>query len=90
MCRDTPEQGPTTGAFNLVGADGGWIFNEGPPSDIQVVDGVRPLVLDPPPYRRGWPAGCFFPGMHGDLVLERVPYARESAGWLTTVAPAKS
>ncbi|MCJ1677202.1 hypothetical protein MTF65_07590 [Streptomyces sp. APSN-46.1] len=89
VCRDAEGQVPTTGAFNLVGADGCWIFNEGNPTDIGVVDGVRLLVLDPPPYRRGWPAGRFFPGMHGDLVLERVLGAEEAAGWFGKVAPAK-
>ncbi|MGW1884257.1 hypothetical protein [Streptomyces sp. NPDC001970] len=89
VCRDAEGQVPTTGAFNLVGADGGWIWNEGTPSDIAVVDGVRLLVLDPPPYQRGWPAGRFFPGMHGDLVLERVLGAEEAADWFAKVAPAK-
>lgn len=89
VCRDAAGQVPTTGAFNLVGADGGWIFNEGTPADIAVVDGVRLLVLDPPPYRRSWPAGRFFPGMHGDLVLERVLSAQEAADWFAKLAPAK-
>ncbi|GLX38256.1 hypothetical protein Sros01_43290 [Streptomyces roseochromogenus] len=89
VCRDTAGQVPTTGAFNLVGADGGWIFNEGNPSDIGVVDGIRLIVLDPPPYRRGWPAGRFFPGMRGDLVLERVLGAEETAGWFDKTALAK-
>lgn len=88
VCRDAPGQVPTTGAFNLVGADGGWIWNEGTPSDIPVVDGVRLLVLDPPPYQRSWPAGRFFPGMHGNLVLERVLGVGESAAWFAKVAPA--
>lgn len=43
----------------------------------------------PPPYRRGWPAGRFFPGLHGDLVLERVLGAEETAGWFNKVAPTK-
>ncbi|MFE7772504.1 hypothetical protein ACFU5O_01090 [Streptomyces sp. NPDC057445] len=89
VCRDTEGQVPTTGAFNLVGADGEWIWNEGTPADVAVVDGVRLLVLDPPPYRRGWPAGRFFPGMYGDLVLERVLGEEETAAWFAKVAPAK-
>ncbi len=87
VSRDAPGQVPTTGAFNLVGADGSWIFNESSPCDIDVVDGVRLLVLDPPPYRRSWPAGRFFPGMHGDLVLERVLGTEEAAGWFRKLAP---
>ncbi|GGR41701.1 hypothetical protein GCM10010497_51260 [Streptomyces cinereoruber] len=86
MCRDLPGQTPTTGSFNLVGADGEWIWNEGNPADVPVVDGVRLLVLDPPPYERGWAAGRFFPGMTGDLVLERVLSAEESRALLAQVA----
>ncbi|MFD6969218.1 hypothetical protein [Streptomyces sp. NPDC059949] len=89
VSRNAAGQVPSNGAFNLVGADGEWIFNEGSPSDIHVVDGVRLLVLDPPPYRRAWTAGRFFPGMHGDLVLERVLDGEEAAGWFDKVAPAK-
>jgi arginine/lysine/ornithine decarboxylase len=89
VCRDAPGQVPTTGSFNLVTPGGEWVWNEGTPADIPVVDGVRLLVLDPPPYERGWPAGRFFPGMTGALVLERVLDARETRGWLEHCAPAK-
>lgn len=89
VCRGAEGQAPTTGSFNLVAPDGGWVWNEGTPSDIPLVDGVRLLVLDPPPYERGWPAGRYFPNMPGDLVLERVLGAQESAGWFARVADAK-
>ncbi|MFE0516820.1 hypothetical protein, partial [Streptomyces sp. NPDC058964] len=72
VCRDQPGQVHTTGSFNLVTPTGEWVWNEGTPTDIPVVDGVRLLVLDPPPYERSWPAGRFFPNITGDLVLERV------------------
>ncbi|MFI8822819.1 hypothetical protein [Streptomyces sp. NPDC053431] len=85
-CRDRAGMVPTTGSFNLVGADGEWIWNEGNPSDIPVVDGVRLVVLDPPPYTRSWDAGRFFPGMTGDLVLVRVLAPEESAALLARVA----
>lgn len=85
-CRDQPGSAPTTGSFNLVGADGAWIWNEGNPSDIPVVDGVRLVVLDPPPYRRHWDAGRFFPGMTGALVWERALTPAESAAFLAKVA----
>ncbi|WP_381558375.1 hypothetical protein [Streptomyces eurythermus] len=81
VCRDRPGQVDTTGSFNLVTPSGDWVWNEGTPSDIPVVDGVRLLVLDPPPYERSWPAGRFFPHMKGDLVLERV-LERDEAGRL--------
>jgi hypothetical protein len=85
-CRDQAGMVHTTGSFNLVGADGEWIWNEGTPSDIPVVDGVRVVVLDPPPYQRSWPAGRFFPGMTGELVYERALAPQESAALLARVA----
>ncbi|MFD9611939.1 hypothetical protein ACFWWS_21500 [Streptomyces sp. NPDC059083] len=86
MCRNMPGQTSTTGSFDLVGADGEWIWNEGCPADVPVVDGVRLVVLDPPSYRRNWPAGRFFPGMTADLVLERALPAEETAALLAQVA----
>ncbi|MDX2679350.1 hypothetical protein [Streptomyces soliscabiei] len=85
-CRDQAGMVPTTGAFNLVGADGEWIWNEGKPADIPVVDGVRLVILDPPPYRRSWDAGRFFPGMTGELVFDHALAPEESAALLARVA----
>ncbi|MFD8417003.1 hypothetical protein ACFV2Q_35590 [Streptomyces sp. NPDC059650] len=84
-CRDRAGMVPTTGSFNLVGADGEWIWNEGNPADIPAVDGVRIVVLDPPAYSRSWPAGRFFPGMTGELVYERTLAPQESAALLAQV-----
>lgn len=89
VCRDAPGQVHTVGAFNLVTSGGEWVWNEGTPTDIPVVDGVRLLVLDPPPYERSWPSGRFFPHMTGDLVLERVLDAAETRYWLEGCAPPK-
>ncbi|MFI6447328.1 hypothetical protein [Kitasatospora sp. NPDC050543] len=77
----------TGGSFNLVAMDGTWIWNEGAPIDIPVVDGIRILVLDPPPYERSWPAGRLIPAIAGDLVLERVLPAAEAAALLAKAAP---
>ncbi len=77
-----------TGAFNLVAPDGGWIWNEGMPEDIPVVDGVRTLVLDPQPYERSWAAGRFVEQVPGDLRLERVLEPAEAAARLAAAAPA--
>ncbi|MGW3664639.1 hypothetical protein [Streptomyces sp. NPDC005141] len=85
-CRDRAGMVATTGSFNLVGADGEWIWNEGNPADIPVVDGVRLVVLDPPPYQRGWDAGRFFPGMTGELVYDHALSPEESAALLARVA----
>ncbi|MGE7391819.1 hypothetical protein ACQKM2_40770 [Streptomyces sp. NPDC004126] len=85
-CRDQAGMVPTTGSFNLVGADGEWIWNEDNPADIPVVNGVRLVVLDPPAYERTWPAGRFFPGMTGDVVYEHALKPDESAALLAQVA----
>ncbi|MEW2130995.1 hypothetical protein [Streptomyces sp. NPDC005435] len=90
VCRDRPGQVPTTGAFNLVTPGGEWVWNEGTPSDIPVVDGVRLLVLDPPAYARSRPAGRFFPHMTGDLVLGRVLGAEEAGRLLASCVTKES
>lgn len=77
------------GAFNLVAPDGGWIWNEGTPSDIPVVEGSRLLVLDPPPYERSWNNVRFFPMVPGSVRLERVLGADEAATWFALVSEAK-
>ncbi|CCK25762.1 hypothetical protein BN159_1383 [Streptomyces davaonensis JCM 4913] len=89
VCRDAPGQVHTVGSFNLVAPGGEWVWNEGTPTDIPVVDGVRLLVLDPPAYERSWPSGRFFPRMTGDLVLERVLDAAETRYWLEGCEPPK-
>lgn len=77
------------GAFNLVAPDGSWIWNEGTPSDIPVVDGVRTLVLDPQPYERSWAAGRFIQQVPGELRLERVLTPAEAAHHLSRTAAAR-
>ncbi|MEW2066036.1 hypothetical protein [Streptomyces sp. NPDC007346] len=89
VCRVTPGQVETVGSFDLTAPDGGRLWNEGTPADIPVVDGVRLLVLDEPSSRRSWPAGRFFPGMRGDVILERALEPEETEGWFARVSPAK-
>ncbi|MFJ2745970.1 hypothetical protein ACIO3O_40645 [Streptomyces sp. NPDC087440] len=89
VCRDVEGQVLTYGSFEFVGADGVTVWNEGNPADIPVVGGARVLVLDPPPYRRSWPAGRYFPAIPGGLVLERVLGQEETEGWFGYVSPAQ-
>ncbi|MEU3572831.1 hypothetical protein AB0E96_31075 [Kitasatospora sp. NPDC036755] len=79
-----------TGAFNLVAPDGSWIWNEGTPSDVPVVDGVRTLVLEPLPYERSWSAGRFIQEVPGDLRLERVLDPAEAARRLAATVPGQT
>ncbi|WP_165073733.1 hypothetical protein [Paludisphaera rhizosphaerae] len=75
---------PAKGSFNLwtwrgIRRDGKldkskdqsdhWIWNEGVPADIPRFQGVRIVLLSPPPYDRGWSAGRKFPFMPGELTL---------------------
>ncbi|MFG2846695.1 hypothetical protein ACGF12_26495 [Kitasatospora sp. NPDC048296] len=79
-----------TGAFNLVAPDGSWLWNEGTPDDIPVLDGVRTLVLEPLPYERTWSAGRFIQEIPGDLRLERVLDPVEAAPLLARTVPGMS
>lgn len=87
VCRETPGQVDTVGSFDLAAPGGGRIRDEGTPFDIPVVDGVRLLVLDEPSCRRSWSAGRFFPGMRGDVILERALEPEETERWFAHVSP---
>ena len=73
-------RGRIQGRFNLVDGYGQWIWNEGKPADIPLLDGRRVVVLDPPPYLRTWNIGRSFPMMRPEMRLERVLPAGEAAG----------
>jgi hypothetical protein len=93
------------GSFNLVnwsglaadgtvpeGSDtsGHWIWNEGTPRDILTFEGLRVVLLTPPPYVRSWNAGRRFPSLPGELqVREQLP-ADEVQDWLRRMASAQA
>ena len=65
-----------------------WIWNEGKPVDIAPFEGIRVILLGPPPYARWWNAGRYFPGMRGELeVLEHLSPAQVQ-DWLARIAAA--
>jgi len=68
---------------------GAWIWNEGRPSDILPFAGTRIVLLETPPYERGWQAGRMFPGMIGEMELLEVLSANEVQSWLTRMGPAQ-
>ena len=88
-CRGATSTAPTgyesTGSFNLVAPDGTWIWNEGTPTDIPLLEGTRLLILDPPPYERMWSAGRLFPSMTAQLELERILSPDEIARYMQHV-----
>lgn len=77
-----------TGQFNLVDAHGQWIWNEGRPDEIPVVNGHRVIVLDPPPYHRSWDAGRAYPYLRANLAVEPMTDG-EAAHWMASVQPAE-
>lgn len=81
--------GGIKGNFNLVDAHGKWIWNEGRPADIPRLDGTRIVVLDPPPYERGWNAGRAYPLMRPAVTVSEILTAPEAARWLSLVTPPK-
>jgi hypothetical protein len=82
---DLTPPGGIHGQFNLVDAYGEWIWNEGRPADIPLLEGQRVIVLDPPPYERSWNAGRLYPLMRPELRLDRVLSPEEAAHWLAIV-----
>ncbi|WP_346535341.1 hypothetical protein [Micromonospora sp. DPT] len=79
--------GGLRGQFNLVDANGEWIWNEGRPADIPLAGGRRVVVLDPPPYQRSWNIGRAYPLMMPEIRLDRVLPADEAAGWIQRIRP---
>jgi hypothetical protein len=101
VCDDTA---PTlTGAFNLwnwtgLQAEGTlpepgsatdhWIWNEGVPADVVPFEGLRVVILGPPPYARSWRGGLIFGGMVPEFaVTEKLPEG-EVRAWLRRLGAA--
>lgn len=75
------------GWWNLVGADGTWVWNEGVPSDIPLLQGERVLILEEQTYPRSWNAGRIYPLVEGSLwVVEELP-AEQAEYWWSLVEP---
>ncbi|MDT7790040.1 MAG: hypothetical protein QOF58_8459 [Pseudonocardiales bacterium] len=73
------------GQFELSDAFGDMIWHEGRPSDIPLLDGVRVVVLSPPPYARSWNAGRLYPMMTPMVDVTRELSVDEAASWLAKV-----
>jgi len=74
--------------FNLVDPYGDWIWNEGRPADIPLLDGARVVILDPPVYPRRWRAGRAYPLMTPTCRVDAQLPAQEAAAWLARARPA--
>jgi hypothetical protein len=64
-----------------------WIWNEGTPSDIPVLDSYRVVLLGPPGYRRTWTAQRTFPDL--PATLEPKPLSVDEVhDWLSRIEAA--
>jgi hypothetical protein len=86
---DLTPAGGIQGNFNLVDAYGEWIWNEGKPADIPKLEEIRVIVIDPPPYPRGWNAGRPYPLMRPTVTVHGPLPAEETAHWLSLVKPSQ-
>jgi hypothetical protein len=86
---DAPPGPPVVSSpWNLVDAHGEWIWNEGVPADIPVVNGTRVVVIDPPSYQRTFPAGRRFPLMPATLRVEGMHLPEDLGDWWPHIKPA--
>jgi hypothetical protein len=65
-----------------------WVWMEGVPADIQTLDGLRIVLLGPPPYARILPAGRCFRDMTADLRVTRMLPPTEVEEWLRRISSA--
>jgi hypothetical protein len=86
---DLTPAGGIRGNFNLVDAYGEWIWNEGRPADIPKLEGIRVVVLDPPPYQRSWNAGRPYPLMRPEVTVTGLLPPDEAGHWLGLVKPSQ-
>jgi hypothetical protein len=87
---DLTPAGRIRGTWNLADAYGEWIWNEGRPADIPMLDGVRVVVLDREPYERTWTSGRPFPLMRPELTVDAELAPIEVANWLGRIKPAST
>ena len=65
-----------------------WIWMEGLPADIHPFEGLRVILLGPPPYDRILQGGRCFDGMKAELVVEEQLTTSEVDNWLRRIARA--
>ncbi|MFC3997526.1 hypothetical protein ACFOVU_16455 [Nocardiopsis sediminis] len=82
-----PDARVVRGWWNLVAADGSWVWNEGVPADIPTSEGEHLLILDEQPYARSWSAGRRHPHVRGWLEVEAELSAEEAERWWQHTAP---
>lgn len=75
--------------FRLFDATGSYVYPEGRPADIPLIEGARLIVLHPPLGDFGWTCGRTYEHMAPALTLDRVMTASEADAWHARIAPAR-
>ncbi|GLU48440.1 hypothetical protein [Nocardiopsis ansamitocini] len=76
-----------SGWWNLVAADGTWVWNEGVPADIPVLEGERILVLEEQTYPRSWNAGRLYPLVAAALWVQEELESEDARRWWSLIQP---
>ena len=84
-----PMTNPVYQRLRLSDGHGGYVYPEGRPWDIPLLDGVRVIVLDPPRGAYGWSAGRVFTQMLPALTVDGTMSPDEAAHWMSRIAPAR-
>jgi hypothetical protein len=75
--------------FRLFDATGAYIYPEGRPADIPLVEGARVIVLHPPCGNYGWAGGRTYEHLIPALTLEHVMTPDQAVPWRARIAPAR-
>ena len=75
--------------FRLFDATGAYIYPEGRPADIPLIEGARVIALHPPRGNYGWTGGRTYEYMVPALTLDHVMTPGQAAPWRARIAPAR-
>lgn len=84
-----PGNDPIYRRFRLFDGTGAYVYPEGRPADIGLLDGTRVLVLHPPRGNFGWLNGRTYEHMESQLDLDRELTAAEASDWISRIVPAR-
>ena len=74
--------------FRLYDGTGAYVYPEGRPADIAVIDGVRLVGLHPPLGDYRWTSGRVYQHMAPTLTLDHVMDRDEAEAWRSRITPA--
>ena len=83
-----PLHDPIQRRFRLFDGTGAYIYPEGQPADIPLLDGIRVIVLHPPRGTYRWVGGRTYEQMIPALTLDHIMTPEEAEAWRARIAPA--